>query len=249
MMDGPAYQRIAAELRENIKDGIYQVGQQIPTEDTLAGRFSVNRHTLRRAVGVLAAEGLVRVDHGRGMFVAAALVRYPIGQRVRFNESLKAQGIRPHYALLGAEETTAFGAVARHLQVPQEEPIVRMDRLGLADGSPLKISTSYFPLGPFPKLLQHIEHSESISRVFKEIYGCDHIRKSTTVTARMVRREDARLLSLPLNQPILMVESINVDQHGQIIEYGITRFRSDQTEVFFEFTGQAVDSYPDAAVD
>ena len=88
MMDGPAYQRIAAELRENIKDGIYQVGQQIPTEDTLAGRFSVNRHTLRRAVGVLAAEGLVRVDQGRGIFVAAALVRYPVGQRVRFNESL-----------------------------------------------------------------------------------------------------------------------------------------------------------------
>ena len=88
LMDGPAYQRIAAELRENIKDGIYQVGQQIPTEDTLAGRFSVNRHTLRRAVGVLAAEGLVRVDQGLGMFVAAALVRYPVGQRVRFNESL-----------------------------------------------------------------------------------------------------------------------------------------------------------------
>ena len=248
-MYGLAYQRIAAELRENIKDGVYQVGQQIPTEDSLAGRFGVNRHTLRRAVSLLAAEGLLRVDQGRGMFVANAPIRYPIGQRVRFNESLKSQGFRPHYQLLRAAETSAAGPVARHLEVPAEEPIVVMERLGFADECPLKIATSYFPLRHFPNLLHHIRHADSISRVFKEIYGRDHIRRSTIVTARMVRPEDARLLSLPLNQPVLMVESINVDQDGQVIEYGITRFRSDQTELAFEPASQVSPDTPEAAAE
>jgi GntR family phosphonate transport system transcriptional regulator len=74
----------------------------------------------------------------------------------------------------------------------------------------------------------------SISNLLREVYGCDHIRRSTRVSARVVNPQDARLLKLPLNYPILLVESINVDQDGKPVEYGVTRFRGDRMELVFE---------------
>ena len=66
--------------------------------------------------------------------------------------------------------------------------------------------------------------------------SCDHIRARTRISARMVKQQDARLLELPLNHPILLAESINVDQHGRVIEYGVTRLRGDRMELEFENT-------------
>ncbi|MEM7064664.1 MAG: UTRA domain-containing protein [Cyanobacteria bacterium P01_B01_bin.77] len=46
----------------------------------------------------------------------------------------------------------------------------------------------------------------------------------------MARSQDARLLKMPANSPILLSESINVDQTGTVNEYGVTRFRGDRME-------------------
>jgi GntR family transcriptional regulator, phosphonate transport system regulatory protein len=230
----PLYMRIAVELRQNVKDGVYRVGQRIPTEESLSLRFGVNRHTLRRAISMLAQEGLLRVDQGRGTFVAEAPIRYPIGERVRFNESLKAQGWEPRYQMLRIVELPAGVMVAEGLEIEMGEGVVAMERLGLADGWPIKVATSYFALRYFPDILRQLERSGSISLMFREVYGCDHLRRCTTVSAQMVAPEDARLLALALNQPVLQVEAINVDQHGRVIEYGVTRFRSDRTELVIE---------------
>jgi GntR family phosphonate transport system transcriptional regulator len=51
-----------------------------------------------------------------------------------------------------------------------------------------------------------------------------------------VKHQDARLLELPLNHPILLAEAVNVDQQGRVIQYGVTRYRGDRMELVFENT-------------
>ena len=65
-------------------------------------------------------------------------------------------------------------------------------------------------------------------------YGCDHLRRSTRISARSTRPRDARLLKMPTNSPILLSESVNVDQAGVVIEYGVTRFRGDRMELVMD---------------
>ena len=45
---------------------------------------------------------------------------------------------------------------------------------------------------------------------------------------------NAKLLALPPTQPILLAESVNVDQQGNIIKYGVARLRGNRMELFFE---------------
>ncbi len=230
----PIYTQIANELRQNINQGAYQVGDRLPTENQLSDRFGVNRHTVRRAIALLKSEGLLRVDQGRGTFVAGTPIRYPIGQRMRYNETLKAQGFQNSFQLLKAVEIPATQTIAEGLDTPVGEPVALIERLEFADEQPIAISSSHFPLHLFPDILSHEDKMWSISRLVRQVYGCDHIRRTTRVSARIVRPQDARLLRLPLNYPILLTESVNIDQYSHVIEYGVTRFRGDRMEVVFE---------------
>ena len=230
----PVYARIAKELRANIQQGVYQVGDQLPTETQLSQRFQVNRHTVRRAIATLKSEGLLRVDQGRGTFVAGTPISYPIGKRVRYNQALNTQGFEMRFQMLRTIELPASSAVAKALEIDPGEAVFLIERLSFANDQPISISNSYFPSKMFPDLLSHQRKMWSISTLVREVYGYDHIRRHTKVSARVVQPEDARLLKLPLNYPILFVESINTNQNHDIIEYGMTRFRSDRMELVFD---------------
>ncbi|NEQ20833.1 MAG: phosphonate metabolism transcriptional regulator PhnF [Microcoleus sp. SIO2G3] len=227
---------MANELRQDINNGIYKAGDRLPTEQQLSVRFGVNRHTLRRAIALLKSEGLLRVDQGRGTFVANAIIRYPIGKRVRYNETLKAQGHEASFKVLRSLEIPAEPTVAKALEIKAGNPVALIERLGLADNHPISVATNYFPLSLFPDILTHCQQAPSISKMFHELYGCDHIRRVTQISARIVKHQDARLLELPLNHPILLAEAVNVDQQGRVIQYGVTRYRGDRMELVFENT-------------
>jgi DNA-binding GntR family transcriptional regulator len=65
----PVYRQLAAILREAIHRGDYLPGRAIPSENRLMQEHGLARETVRKAIGVLADEGLVQAVHGRGVFV------------------------------------------------------------------------------------------------------------------------------------------------------------------------------------
>lgn len=68
-MSSPIYIKIHNQLRENIEDGKWKVGEKIPAERELAGYFSVSRMTLRQAIQELVDEGILERRVGSGTFV------------------------------------------------------------------------------------------------------------------------------------------------------------------------------------
>src|SRR6478736_10517679 len=88
--DGVAlWRQIANRLQHDIGTGIYPPGGRLPTEAELSQRFSVNRHTVRRALEELSRGGLVRVGQGRGAFVAEDVLEYAVEARTRFSEWIR----------------------------------------------------------------------------------------------------------------------------------------------------------------
>ncbi len=228
----PLYIQIAQKLRESIQQGVYQVEEKLPSEHQLSERFGVNRHTLRRAIALLKEEGLLRTDKGRGIFVATPPLEYPLGKWVCYNEALEAQENQGSFQLLRTTEISAEPNIAKKLEISIGEPVAVVEILGLAPKQhPLHLTTSYFPLALFPDIWQHFEEFKSVSQLLKEVYGTAPIRRCTYVSARQVRPQDARLLKLALNQSILLVESINEDPKGRVIEYSVTRFRGSDMKL------------------
>ncbi len=175
----------------------------------------------------------------RGTFVVGIPIKYVIGKRVRYNQTLIAQGQNPSFQLLQVVKLPADSIIAEGLEVEIGTSVALIERLAFADGQPISISSSYFPLHRFPDIIheeaiEFLQEKYSISMLLRELYNSDHIRLRTHVYARIVQEQDAALLEVSLNHPILLAESINVDQNGKIIEYGVTIFRGDRMELVFE---------------
>lgn len=63
------YERIAAQIGEQIRSGLLVRGQKLPTERELGERFGVGRGIVREAVKMLDALGLVETRQGSGIYV------------------------------------------------------------------------------------------------------------------------------------------------------------------------------------
>jgi GntR family transcriptional regulator, transcriptional repressor for pyruvate dehydrogenase complex len=60
---------IAAQLELLMTQGVYEVGGRLPAERDLTERFGVGRSTMREALRLVEAEGMLRIAHGVGVFV------------------------------------------------------------------------------------------------------------------------------------------------------------------------------------
>ena len=67
----PLHRQLADLLRAGMEQGIYPVGQPLPSEPELAQRYGVSRQTVRHALGTLAAEHRISRFQGKGTFVSA----------------------------------------------------------------------------------------------------------------------------------------------------------------------------------
>jgi GntR family transcriptional regulator len=63
----PLYQQLAAILRDQISTG--QITDKLPSESYLQQQHEVSRGTVRRAIEILAEEGLVYTIGARGTFI------------------------------------------------------------------------------------------------------------------------------------------------------------------------------------
>lgn len=65
-------QQIANAIAVSIRDGRYGLGQRLPSERDLAEDYKVSRPTIREAMIILEARGLVEARHGAGVYVTDA---------------------------------------------------------------------------------------------------------------------------------------------------------------------------------
>lgn len=66
---------VANRIRSEIRSGVYEVGQKLPTEMELRERYGVSRSTIREAMRILQANGFVELRPGTGAFVATTSER------------------------------------------------------------------------------------------------------------------------------------------------------------------------------
>jgi GntR family phosphonate transport system transcriptional regulator len=228
------WRQIAAALQADIASGLHTPGGRLPTEAELSARFGVNRHTVRRALEELSRDGLVRVEQGRGSFVAEHVLDYAVSARTRFSEWIRRHNKEPGGTVLDLRELPAEAAVAAGLGLRPGARVVRLERLGLADDRPVSLSSHHFPAARFPGLLAALRETATVTAGLARVGVDDYRRQVTRVTARMPQGAEAELLRMPRNRPVLVTESTNVDTGGAVVEFGVTRYPSPRVQIVFE---------------
>ena len=228
------WRQIYEKLKNDVASGLFGPGERLPSENGLARQWSVNRHTVRRALAALEEEGVLRIEQGRGSFVREPVIRYPVKRRTRFSENLLEQRRVPGNLILRAELAEADALVAEPLAIAPGDEVIRIVSAGEADGRRISLSISHFPAKRFPGMVAVYRQTGSVTRTLDRYGVSDYSRRSSRVIARMPTRDEARDLMQPRTRPVLVTESVNVDAHGVPVEFGICLFASDWVQLVVE---------------
>lgn len=231
------WRQIGDALRADIAAGAFAADGRLPTEAALAERFGVNRHTVRQAMAALERDGLVRIEQGRGSFVAESAIDYPVGRRTRFTEILERQQRVAGGRVLQAIELPAGDAVAAALRMRRGQPVIQVTRLTEADGRPLGLSVHHFQKSRVPGLIEAFRRGASVTRALRACGIADYVRATTRLSARLPTAEEARHLRQRAIDPVLVSEAVNLDPQGRPIEYGVTCFAGGRVKLVFEAEG------------
>ncbi len=228
------WRQIEAALLEDIRQQHFAPGERLPNESELAERFGVNRHTVRRALGVLERGGAIRIEQGRGTFVQEYAIDYTIGRRTRFSHNLESVGLASSMEVLRIRELPAPAEVAAALKLPRRARVIRVVTLGRAEGRPINVAESDFSAERFPGIGEAVRECGSITLALRRFGIEDYTRGTTRVTACLPDEETARLLAQPKARPLLQVESVNLGPEGAPIQHSVTRFSGDWVQLVFD---------------
>ncbi len=109
----PVYRQIAEEIKTLIARGELQEGVTLPPVRQIASDLGVNLNTIAAAYRELQREGLVRVRHGAGAFVA---VRQPSQQQNAAEQRKALRASLTQLALAGLPRSEILAIVNEELQ-------------------------------------------------------------------------------------------------------------------------------------
>jgi GntR family transcriptional regulator len=241
----PAYRQVARDIREKIQSGEYHAGDQLPSERDLVDSYGVSRPTIRDAVGLLRAEGVLVAEHGRGVFVkppakVQRLSRSRLSKKARqqnkgaFLGDAAAGGFTPSTTVRirfeGADERTA-----ELLGIEPGEEVCVRDRVMRADGLAVQIAVSRLPR-KFTRGTAIEETNTGPGGAYARLEEAGHVFApfEEIVRARMPAPEEAGTLQLPEGVPVLHVTRIARNTKGVALEVNDMVLAGDRYELGYE---------------
>ena len=234
----PLYQQIQNTLLEGIRSGEYAPGTQILSELELADRYDVSRMTARKAIEALVAKGVLYRQRGKGTYVAENVVSYALSSMLSFSQTLKAQGYTVKTKVLMKEILPAPFDVATRLQLDNNTPMIIIRRLRYIGSTPCAIHASYFDQRVFAPIMSIDLSVESLLDAVQKMTGVRVAYSNETVEADLATNEEAQLLAIPANSPVLRVEGLAYSENGQPARFIRAVYRGDMFRLMVKNTAQ-----------
>ena len=141
-------------LRSQILDGVYgglaAARPALPSESELAAEFGVSRNAIREALELLRGEGMITRVQGAGTFVTGAKLSQRLDRLEGLAESLAGHRLPVDNEVLSVRESIASPFVAAKLDLPENAPILFIERLRSVGGVPLSLDTTSLRIGAIP---------------------------------------------------------------------------------------------------
>ncbi|WP_112681383.1 GntR family transcriptional regulator [Micromonospora saelicesensis] len=242
----PKYQRIADELRRDIKNGTYGPGQRLPAEAALLERFratfpSLSLETMRSAIRVLRAEGIVEARQGVGTFVSSnrRLQRRSRNRygRARTDGKLLTSHLRHEIPFAGRGPIPEHVAETAGME-PGEEVVLRRRLLFDRESGKLQeIGASYLPLdfagGTF--LEEPTVVPKALFLCVEDLSGKKYAHARDHWQWRMPAPAEAEALQIAPGNGVVHLIHVARAQDDTILEVSESIWPADRIEIIDEY--------------
>jgi GntR family transcriptional regulator len=225
----PRYLWVYNSLKHQIEVEDFKVGDFLPPEPELQKTFHVSRTTVRKAVEMLAQQGFVYIRQGRGTQVMDFRATQKLGFVTSFSETLREKGVTVTQADVHVDFVPAPRRIALDLQIESNERLVRIERVTLANGTPIALMTNYLLPTIAPGIEKRIGGMTGLYSFLESEYNLVIEAATDFISARDVTDAEAQKLQIPEHSPLLVVRRIT-HSGGRPIEVAILLIVADKYE-------------------
>ncbi|MFN6551396.1 GntR family transcriptional regulator [Mycolicibacterium septicum] len=217
-------------LRGQILDGVYgglaAARPMLPPENELAAEFGVSRNAIREALELLRGEGLITRVQGAGTFVTGAKLSQRIDRLEGLAESLAGHQLPVENTVLSVRESVASPFVAAKLQLPENAPILFIERLRSVGGVPLSLDTTSLRIGAIP-VDANLDRQDVFALIEREL-GMRLGWAEMTVESVSADANTAELLQIRSGAPLLLLHRLTHLEDGTPFDFETVRYRGDR---------------------
>lgn len=221
----PRYLQMADLLRQRIARGLWAQGAKLPSLEALAAEFGVARVTMRQAIELLARDGLVSPQQGRGTFVTGRPAReHWLGVETTLDElSRMYRDTEPQIVTI--DESSTAPALAPEEGTPAER-YAFMRRVHSRDGQAYCVINIHLDQRIFKRNPQRFRN-ETVIPILTRMKGVSIAHAHQVMTIGTADMEVARLLGIAVNAPVAEVRRVFRDLNGCVIYLGEVSYRGD----------------------
>jgi GntR family transcriptional regulator len=220
-------EEIAERLRMLILNGHLSLGAKMASERELSDQFSVSRMTVRHALELMEAEGLVSRHPGRGTYIGGIRERVLVSQgremqqtreapsiaasELRrsgsFIKDMKRIGRKPQVQFIEQPSLVpADSQIAQSLQIQEGTLVLKRYRLQLADNLPYRLIESYYPSDLFGELLTINIGEKPLFEWLQERHNLRVAHAQEILLARLATQNERQLLRISPTSPVVSLE-------------------------------------------
>jgi GntR family transcriptional regulator len=239
------HERIADDLRSQIRSGTLRDGDRLPGENALMERYGVARMTARQALAALQNEGIAVARKGSGVFVRAFRPVRRFGNR-RLSRDLWGEGHSMWEAdsseapvvvdRLSVEEIPAPDNAQRLLRLPADSRVIARRRRYLINDEPVQLATAYIPadLAAGTAITQA---DTGPGGVYARLADLGHapVRFIEELHARMPTRHEGDALHLAPGIPVICVERTAISSNDRPVEASEMTLSASAYALHYEF--------------
>jgi GntR family transcriptional regulator len=234
------HRQIAAQLRARIHRGDWAPGERLPSIPAIATQYGVAKQTVQRTIDQLRIEGLLITRPGSGTFVRGTkrrlnrLSRGRYGAQRGYHAELAAR-YRQHLIHVG--HSPAPADVAEVFGVDVGADLVVRKHLVRTGDAPVEVGAAWFR--PADVRDTSIERPEVFGRpLYQEVEdetGRRYTSARDQITARLPTREEAELLQIRPDTPVLVLLHLAFDAEHRPIEVGQAVWPGPMTSLTEEY--------------
>lgn len=205
------YRSVMRDIKHKILDNEY-AGMRLPDERSLSENYQVSRSSIKRALGVLAQQGIIFKKRGAGTFINPlylknqSLFHYE-GSNLGVTDSFQLAGKKQGIKLLDYQVVPANKDVQEELFLNDNDFVYQIKRLRLIDDQPFMIETGFIPIKITPTLSPAVVQS-SIFNYLEDAQGKRVTKSFMTIGVAPSSTDDQQLLKLSATEPVGIMEGV-----------------------------------------
>ena len=201
------HEKVYKDLKTKIMNQEYQPGDKLPKEIELVDIYNVSRHTLRKAMDRLFAEGYIYKVKGTGTFVKTLKADYNLSNMASFSEIIDNQNGQPNSIVYQATLIKPEPSIGKKLGLKDHEKCYYIERVRRNLDTNLCFEKTYINAKLCPDIIDYVTPNASLYDLYINKYKLKLSEGIYDLEATNASDEVAKILDIKPGSAILLMSA------------------------------------------